>query len=166
MSEVRLIESTPAHLEALLDSRSALAEMLHSPVPDGWPMFPEAVQFTLDVLRRHPEQQSWWMHFFLDAGTGALVGSGGFAGPPSEGTVEFGYEIAPEFRRRGYASAAARAMVAKAQTSGLVDRMIAHTLLGDPASSGVLRASGFEHVGDVPDPEQGTVSEWARTLRR
>ena len=165
MPEIRLIEATPEHLEALLESRAALGGQLQSPIPDGWPAFPEAIQFTLSALREHPDQSGWWMHFFLDAETGMLVGSGGFAGPPADGTVEIGYEIAPEFRRRGFGSAAARALVAKAQGSGLVDRVIAHTLQGDPSSSGVLRVVGFDHIEEIPDPEQGVVSEWARPVR-
>src|SRR5688572_10880788 len=123
MSAVRLVEATPAHLQALLRSRADLAQQLGSPLPDGWPAFPEAIRFTLDALRKDPQQQSWWMHFFVDAETGRLVGSGGFAGPPTGGTVEIGYEIAPEFRRRGFASAAAGALVEKARQSGLVDRV-------------------------------------------
>ncbi|MFC0680928.1 GNAT family N-acetyltransferase [Lysobacter korlensis] len=165
MAEVRLIEVTPAHLEALLRSRTALAEALDTPVPDGWPEFPEAIDFTLGVLQKHPEQHAWWMHFFLDAESGALVGSGGFAGPPVDRTVEIGYEIAPGFRRRGYASAAVRALVAKARRTGVVDRVIAHTLPADPASAGVLRIAGFEYAGEVADPEQGAVAEWAFSLQ-
>ena len=161
---IRLIEATPDHLEALLRSRAGLAGLLGSDVPDGWPVFPEAIEFTLTALRENPDERGWWMHFFIEAETGRMVGSGGFAGPPSHRTVEIGYEIAPGFRRRGYGSAAATALVAKARSTGLVDRVIAHTLPGDPASSGVLRVAGFEHIGEVPDPEQGSVSEWARPV--
>ena len=48
-----------------------------------------------------------------------LVGSAGFFGPPDEsGTVEIGYEVAPERRRQGYASETAAALVDWAHLPG------------------------------------------------
>ena len=89
-----------------------------------------------------------------------LVGSGGFVGPPDHGVVEIGYEIAPEFRRRGYATAATRAMVAKAAVAGGVHTVIAHTLAHENPSTGVLRRVGFRFAGEWPDQEQGAVWRW------
>jgi [ribosomal protein S5]-alanine N-acetyltransferase len=71
---------------------------------------PESIDFTIDRLTEYPHEADWWMHFFLAEGGAVLVGSGGFAGPPRDGIIEIGYEIAPEFRGRGLATAAARAM--------------------------------------------------------
>jgi RimJ/RimL family protein N-acetyltransferase len=104
------------------------------------------------------------MHFFMDAATGELLGSGGFTGPPADRQVEIGYEIAPAHRGRGLGSAAARALVEKAFESGLVDSVIAHTLPGPNSSTGVLASLGFERDGEDEDPEQGVVWRWR--LRR
>ncbi len=60
------------------------------------------------------------MQFFVDDATRRLVGSGGFASPPVERTVEIGYEVAPEFRGHGFGTAAARALVERAVASGEV----------------------------------------------
>src|SRR3712207_503458 len=122
MTDVDLLPATTEHLAALKADRSAFGAMIGSPVPDGWPQFAESIDFTLDRLREHPEQGDWWMHFFLAGMT--LVGSGGFVGPPRDGVVEFGYEIAPEFRGQGLGSAAARAMVAKARADGSARMLI------------------------------------------
>jgi RimJ/RimL family protein N-acetyltransferase len=92
--------------------------------------------------------------------TGRLVGSGGFARAPVGRAVEIGYEIAPEFRGRGFGTAAARALVDWAVASGEVDSVIAHTEPGPNASTGVLLSLGFDHVDDRHDPELGTVWEW------
>ena len=44
-----------------------------------------------------------------------LVGNGGFKGPPSaSGVVEIGYSILPAFQRRGFATEAARCLMAAA----------------------------------------------------
>ena len=103
------------------------------------------------------------MQLFVDPATGQLLGSGGFAAPPVDRTVEIGYEVAPEFRGRGFGAAAARSLVAHAVAGGEVDHVVAHTLPGPNASTGVLVALGFVHVADQEDPEVGVVWEWRWT---
>ena len=162
--EVRLVPATVPLLEALTDDPRQLEELIGSPVPDGWPEFPEAIGSALAHLRDTPRTDgSWSMQFFVDDATGRLVGSGGFVAPPAERTVEIGYEVAPEFRGRRFGVAAARALVQQAVASGEVDHVIAHTLPGPNPSTGVLVSLGFDHVGDQEDPEVGTVWEWRWT---
>ncbi|MDQ1664865.1 MAG: [ribosomal protein S5]-alanine N-acetyltransferase, partial [Actinomycetota bacterium] len=92
--QVRLIPATVPMLNALNDDPTQFGELIGSPVPDGWPEFPEAIGFTLTHLQNAPEaDRSWSMQFFVDDATGRLVGSGGFAAPPVERTVEIGYEV-------------------------------------------------------------------------
>jgi RimJ/RimL family protein N-acetyltransferase len=150
------------HLEALQSDPSAFGEMIGSPVPDGWPEFPESIGFTIDRLREHPEQSDWWMHFFMSDDT--LVGSGGFVGPPDDGVVEFGYEVAPAFRGKGIGVAAARAMLDKAAASGAVTTVIAHTLAHENPSTGVLRRLGFRFTEEREDPDEGSVWRWELPL--
>jgi len=159
--QVRLIPATVPMLTALNDDPAQFAQLVGSPVPDGWPEFPEAIGFTLAQLQNAPEAvRSWSMQFFVDAVTGRLIGSGGFAAPPLERTVEIGYEVAPEFRGQGFGVAAARALVENAVASGEIDHVIAHTLPGPNPSTGVLASLGFGHVEDQQDPEVGEVWEW------
>jgi [ribosomal protein S5]-alanine N-acetyltransferase len=159
--QVRLVPATVPLLNALNDDRTLFSELIGSPVPGGWPEFPEAIGFTLEHLQNAPEAyRSWSMQFFIDQATGRLVGSGGFAAPPADRTVEIGYEVAPEWRGRRFGTAAARALVERAVAGGEVDHVIAHTLPGPNPSTGVLVSLGFEHVADQEDPEVGTVWEW------
>lgn len=162
MTRIRLIAATPALLTAFQNDPQELAALLDSAVPDGWPEFPEAIPHTLDQLQKNHDDADWWMHFFVDADTGDLVGSGGFAGRPKDRRVEIGYEIAPSYRRRGYATAAANALIAKALASGEVDSVIAHTLASDESSAGVLRATGFAEVERVTHPDDGELVRWRR----
>jgi RimJ/RimL family protein N-acetyltransferase len=107
------------------DNRPLFSEMVGSSVPDGWPEFPEAIGFTLEHMKTASEaDREWSMQFFIDHATGRLLGSGGFAAPPADRTVE----IAPEFRGRGFGAATARAMVERAVASGKVEHVLAHTL--------------------------------------
>jgi RimJ/RimL family protein N-acetyltransferase len=155
--EVTLVAASVAHLEALQADRSELGRLLGGPVPDGWPQFPEATGFTLDRLREHPDQAGWWMHFFLSGGV--LVGSGGFVGPPQNGVVEFGYEIAPAFRGRGLGRAAARAMIERAFAAG-VTTVVAHTLPDLNPSARLLQGLGFVRGEPIEHPEDGTIWPW------
>ena len=162
--QVRLLAATVPLLTALQEDRALFGELVGSPVPDGWPEFPEAIGFTLEHLQAASEaDRAWSMRFFVDPASGALLGSGGFAAPPVERTVEIGYEIAPGFRGRGFGVAAARALVEQAVASGEVDHVLAHTLPGPNPSTGVLVSLGFEHTNDQEDPEVGVVWEWRWT---
>jgi RimJ/RimL family protein N-acetyltransferase len=163
---VRLVPATVPLLQALRDDRTRFAQLMRSPAPDGWPEFPEAIDFTLQRLQEAPaSDHAWSMQFFVDAATGRLLGSGGYVAPPEDRTVEIGYEIAPEFRGLGFGTAAARALVDGAAASGQVDHVIAHTLPGPNGSTGVLVSLGFEHVADQEDPEVGTIWAWRRNGR-
>jgi hypothetical protein len=59
MTNVRLLPVSVEHLVALQSDPSAFGRMIGSPVPDGWPEFPESIDFTIDRLREHPEQADW-----------------------------------------------------------------------------------------------------------
>jgi ribosomal-protein-alanine N-acetyltransferase len=160
--EVEIVPASATDLIVLYQDRAAFARRMGSPVPGGWPEFPEAVPFTIDRLQAHPEEADWWMHFFLV--NGLLVGSGGFVGRPRGGQGEIGYEIAPGFRRKHYGTGAAAALVAKAWESREVRAVIAHTLPADSPSTKVLERLMFRNEGEVKDPQQGTVWRW-RLLR-
>lgn len=129
-----------------------------SPAPAGWPESDGAVEFGLDTLRERPDEAGWWLHLFFD--DGVLVGSGGFVGPPDDGVVEIGYEIAPAFRGCGRATGAARALVATAHAETEVHTVLAHTSARQSASTSVLERVGFTFVGEFPDEEEGAVWRW------
>ena len=163
--DVRLVPATLALLDALVADPGRFEQLMGSSRPEGWPEFPESIDFTRQFLvDADPGDRAWSMQFFVDAATQTLVGSGGFAGPPAGRAVEIGYEVAPGFRGRGFGRAAARALVERAFASGAVDHVVAHTLPGPNPSTGVLEALGFEHVDEAEDPDVGTVWAWRLTL--
>lgn len=159
-----IVPATAETLEAFQNDPEEFSHLVGSPIPEGWPEFPEAIAFTLDFLSNASERdRAWSMYYFIEEDTGALVGSGGYTAPPVERTVEIGYEIAPEYRGRGLGIASARALTEHALGSGEVDRVIAHTLASENASTGVLRSLGFELTGESQDPDEGTVWQWTHT---
>jgi RimJ/RimL family protein N-acetyltransferase len=117
---------------------------------------PPALEFTRERLAEGPLQAGWWLYFVLLAGAEggrALIGSGGYMGPPTaDGTVEVGYAIVNDHQRRGYASEAVRGLLARAFALPEVRRVIAETLPDLIPSIGVLHKCGFALIdgGSAP----------------
>jgi RimJ/RimL family protein N-acetyltransferase len=104
----------------------------------GWAV-PGALEPTVDALEGGVDP-AWLTHLLVEGG--AVVGMGGFTGPPRDGEVEIGYQVAPACRGRGLATAAVGAWVARARAAGL-DRVVARTEPGPCASTTVLGRCGF-----------------------
>lgn len=100
-----------------------------------------------------------WVHGFrlVHRDSDSVVGTCSFKGPPTDGVVEIAYGVDPDQQNKGYATEAAQALVAYASGFGEVRVIRAHTLPGSKASQRVLMKSGFRHVGEVIDPDDGLV---------
>jgi [ribosomal protein S5]-alanine N-acetyltransferase len=146
---IRLVRANLDLLHAALAGDDSLARALVHDVVAGWATFTKALQLTRDALAADPGGAAWGTRFFLTDDPPELVGWGGFKGPPRNGVVELGYEIAEARQGRGLATAATRAMVAEAFADERVTAVIAHTLAERNASNRVLEKVGFQHEGDA-----------------
>jgi RimJ/RimL family protein N-acetyltransferase len=144
---IRLVRADVRLLDAAIAGDDALAAALGHPVVPGWATFPEALRRTRDSLAA--DDTPWGPRLFLAGVPPELVGWGGFKGPPRDGVVELGYEIAESHRDRGLATAAARAMVAEAFADDGVTTLIAHTLPEPNASTRVLEKVGFNFEAEA-----------------
>ena len=129
-------------------------EALGHDVVAGWATFTEALQPTRDALAANPSGSAWGARFFVARDPPELVGWGGFKGPPKDGVVEVGYEIAEARRGRGLATAATRAMLAEAFADERVTAVIAHTLPERNASNRVLEKAGFRFEGEAQEDDE------------
>jgi RimJ/RimL family protein N-acetyltransferase len=156
--QIQLLPVKMPHKLALKSGKSRLQNMLGSRIPEGWPEFPEA----FDVLGASTEASDLWpSYFFICPDESALVGNGGFAAPPGKtGEVEIGYEIAPPFRNKGYATAAVRALIELAFSREEVSSVVAHTLACENASNSVLIKVGMTMTAELPNPEVGKMWKW------
>jgi RimJ/RimL family protein N-acetyltransferase len=150
-------------MDAALAGDDALARALGHDVVPGWATFREALPPTRDALVEHPNGHAWGTRLFVSGDPPELVGWGGFKGPPSDGVVEVGYEIAETRQGRGLATAATNAMVAEAFADDRVTEVIAHTLPERNASTRVLEKAGFTYEGAAA--EDGEVV-WRHALKR
>lgn len=95
----------------------------------------------------------WLPRHVVVESIGLTVGSVGFFGPPEDGVVEIGYGLVEGARGQGHASEAVAGMVAAAGSTGLVEKVIAHTLPDNVRSQAVLLRNGFVPRGANPDGE-------------
>ncbi len=101
--------------------------------------------------------------FLRTPGTPRLIGGVGIA--DRDGESELGYWIVPSHWGRGYATEAARAVVAAARDSLRIDRLVSGHFLDNPASGAVLRKLGFAPTGqEQRDCRAAGVAKACRTF--
>jgi [ribosomal protein S5]-alanine N-acetyltransferase len=148
--------------EALAQGDTVFAERFGIPVEAGWVGFPEALPILLDAARAEVPGE-WGPQLFFDD-DGALVGNGGWKGPPEQGRAELGYAVAPSRQRRGIATAVVRELIERAGRAGL-RTVSAHTLAEENASTKVLKRCGFTRTAELMDPDEGPVWRWELQIR-
>lgn len=160
MQSILLINADRSLLEAARRDEEALAKRLAASIAQGWLDFPEALEAMCAEYESAPAARVWGTLFFVQAAPRRLVGWGGFKGVPKDGVVEIGYAIAPGERGKGFATAAAEAMIARAFASPEISAVAAHTLAEENASTSILRKAGFDRMAEFIDPEDGPVWNW------
>ena len=152
---MKLIEAHDAHFAWMLGEGDA---------PDGLRLPPGGVdqpwvyRWLRQGLRERGGRGQWLM-----VADGEVVGLCGHKGLPNEaGEVEIGYGVAPERRRRGYATRAVGVIIEAALADPAVRVLTAETALANHASQRVLEANGFAPVGRSHDDEEGETIVWRR----
>lgn len=154
---LQLVAATLAHLEAELRNPGELGLLLDAQVPAGWPpgAYDEAAIRYLHKRVSHSGDSAngWygWYAVWVDAPR-TIVASGGYFGPPVQGTVEIGYSVVESFRRRGIASELTEALVARAFATRGVKQVIAYTDARNVASIATLQRAGFRQKGRGAEP--------------
>lgn len=152
---LKLIPATIALARAEIGDRGEFARLLGAVVPDLWPpeTLADALPLFLARLEAAPDCVGWFGWYALAAGDAAaapvLVASGGFNGPPHDGTAEIGYSVLPQFQGQGYATEMVVGLVRWALRQPGVARVIAETEWANPASVRVLEKAGFAPCGQA-----------------
>lgn len=160
-SRLIMINATPAILKGILRVENSIQDMLDVQVPDHWTEFGrEPFEYVLDKITAAPEDTIWWSWLPILVSENTLIGNCGYKGPPTEGMVEIGYEVARDYRHRGYATEIANTLVTHAFLQPEVNTIVAHTLPEENDSTRVLRKCGFRFVSPVEDPNDGLIWRW------
>lgn len=163
---LRLISCEEKHLAAIVRDPRSLGELLKVAIPEQWPEHPQAYRHARDLLKKSPllVYSGWWLYLFVDAALKTLVGSGGFkSAPDADGVVEIGCEIAPAYRRRGFATEALCGLINYAFTRPGVSAVDAHSLPRKGPQSDLLRGLGMKQIGEATDVVAGKVWRWQIT---
>jgi len=150
-----LLAASVRTIEAALAGPDPLALELGAHVPATWPheyLDAAALRFFLSRLSPDENAAGWWLRLVLRRGrTGkrALIGSGGYKGPPGpDGVLELGYGIVEGQRCMGYATELTQGLVDHGFALEGVSRIVAHTLPEGTASIRVLVKNGFLRSAD------------------
>jgi len=125
------------------------------------------MELRLKQMRENPALELWVLRAIGLLETKTMIGHIGFHtlpgadylkpyAPPD--SVEFGYSIFPSYRRMGYASEAARALMDWATREHRVAHFIVSISPTNEPSLGVAQKLGFRKVGTSTD-DQGTVED-------
>ncbi|HEU5102742.1 MAG TPA: GNAT family N-acetyltransferase [Roseiflexaceae bacterium] len=149
-TRLRLLPCSIQTAQAAISDRAALEWQLGARVPAEWPA--EDLRDFLPVYGRIVDDRAashgWGIWLILDPAERSLVGDIGFKGPPDDlATIEIGYSILPAFQGRGYASEAARALIAWGFAQAGVRRIVANCLADNAASIRVLQKAGMRQTG-------------------
>ena len=157
-ARMRLVPSTADLTRAEIADRSAFATLLDATVPANWPpdLIADALPWFLQQLEAAADQVGWLDWYGLVRGTGdqpdVLVASGGFMGPPQDGTVEVGYSVLPQFQRQGLATEMVAGLVNWAIAQAEVQHVVAEVHTHNTPSVRLLRRLGFVEIGPGRDP--------------
>ena len=117
------------------------------------------VQYRLAQLEVDPSARQWLGRAMIlhdEHGGDRVVGTIGFHGPPDEqGRLEIGYSVDPDYRRRGLAREAVRALFDWAATTHGVRRFIASISPTNEASLGLAAGFAFKQTGSHMDDIDG-----------
>jgi RimJ/RimL family protein N-acetyltransferase len=156
------VAGTVELFEAELDQPSRLTALLPVAEVSEWP--PSGSDYDRDAVELFRAQLvadpslEGWNSYYVCLGD-ALVGTGGYFGPPVHGVAEIGYAVCQRWRGRGIATEVVGGLVGAAFASGL-ERLIAHTEPGNAASIKVLTRNQFKQQ----EPDQDDRLLFVRTL--
>ena len=148
-----LVPFTLEFIDAL-ERRDDAEELIGAAIPDDWP--DEELGGLLSLyagwLRDDPSVVGYGPWVVVARGDRIVVGSAGFVGKPDvDGTIELGFGTHTDYRNRGYASEAARALIDWGLAQPGVERVIAKCDPNNYPSVRVLEKIGMKRVGDVDE---------------
>ena len=161
---LELIALSADFLSASLgEDLASASKLIGLSIPRDWLDVKWLAELRLAKLRSDPGLEPWLLRAIGLRETRAMIGFIGFHARPgaeylksyTPDGVEFGYTIFPAYRRMGYASEAADALMQWAmQEHGVKSFVLSISPLNQPSLQ-LARKFGFRKVGSVLDPEEG-----------
>jgi RimJ/RimL family protein N-acetyltransferase len=158
---------TVPFMQALYEGRLADAARLERVrLPDRWDLARPHWWLKARITRVEavPGLAAWALRAIVRRTDTQVVGNIGFHEPPGmhpfeqevPGIVEFGYGVAPEFRRQGYALEAAQGLIGWAHEEHRVRDFQLSIALDNVPSQQLAFKLGFTRHGEYVHPQRGT----------
>lgn len=162
---LRLAAWTPENLEALMALDAAtLRDLLAARFPEPLRAPPETddiLQFMRNLLATDAVARAWPPRFIIRLADQMVVGSAGTGFPTGEPPVSvMGYGIYPEFEGNGYATEAARGLVAWAFEHPSVATVRATIHSWNVRSRRVASKAGLRETGAHVTTDDGLLDIW------
>jgi RimJ/RimL family protein N-acetyltransferase len=149
-----------ASIQGDLESAARLIDLA---IPNDWLQAKWLMEIRLAKLRGDPALEPWLLRAIGLRETRTMVGFIGFHAQPgaeylqsyAPGGIEFGYTIFPEYRKKGFASEAAAALIQWAICEHDVTHFVVSINPDNEPSLRLARKLGFHKIGTVVDPEDG-----------
>jgi RimJ/RimL family protein N-acetyltransferase len=155
-----LVAATDADFEWMLGRSPAPSNLK---LPEGGVAENFVIEHVGQIAARQRDAE--YVGSWLIVEGGEVVGLCGHHAPPVDGTIEIGYNVAPQRQRRGYATRAIALLVEDARERDDVETVIAQTAPDNVASQRVLEHNGFARAGEgISDGEP--VMRWSQNVRR
>ena len=158
-------------LETLLaDDRAGAGHVLECNILDDLPLDEMPLARRLEQIRRDPSEQPWLLRAIVERVSATMVGHFNFHTPPrpaylatiAPDAVELGYSIHKPYRRKGYATEAALAMMHWAYAEHGQRGFFLSISPQNLPSTNMAHALGFTQCGSHIDDEDGLEIEYVR----
>lgn len=153
---------TPEFLASVLQGRrEEAAALLEVELPDEFPSKHDRgfLELRLRQMREDERFLTWCPSaVVLD---GLMIGHAGYHGPPGTNStqnpeaVEYGYQIFPDHRGRGYATQAATMLMDLAEERAGIRHFVLAVSPENEPSLAIVRKLGFVRTGEQIDEEDG-----------
>ena len=142
---------------------SSVERLLGLTVPPDWYEEEALIRFRLEQITGDPTYLPWSVRAISLRAEGQMVGYINFHTKPADpylkpyapNGVEFGFEVFPPHRRKGYAREASNAVMKWAHDHHGVTEFIVSISPGNIPSLGLAKSLGFERVGSHIDERDG-----------
>lgn len=155
-------------ITASLEGRVADASrLIGASLPGSWPDegARRRLMMRMEQMAREPQAAPWLLRMMVDRDDGRAVGVINFHGRPDvQGRAELGYTVFEEYRRLGYASEAAEAMIRWARREHGIRAFVLSIAPHNDASLRLAGHLGFRCTGSQLDEIDGEEWVFERTV--
>ena len=165
-ARLKLISFTDDIANAMFESDQAFAKAISAAFPHNWSEERLAIETFYKDTKDDKENIGWGAYLIILTEENKLIGCCGFKGKPNDSIVEIGYEIHIDYRKRGFAKEAAKALTDFAFKHPQVHKVVAHTLAQENPSTAILKKLGFIFMKQITDPEDGEIWQWQYNCKK